>query len=59
MRSIAARRSAKELDNAGLLGREQLVPEQVEIDERVAYLGFGDSAVLCARRGPSLHDDLE
>ena len=38
----------QQLDDARLLGREQFVPERIELDERVAHLGFADVAVVFA-----------
>ena len=42
----------QQLDDARLLGREQLVPQRIEADQRLADLRLGDAAVLlrCAAR---------
>ena len=48
----------QQLDDARLLGREEFVPESIELDERVAHLGLADVAVVFARCRPGLHDHL-
>jgi hypothetical protein len=48
----------EQVDDASLLGGEQLIPERVEPFERIAYFGLS-KAIYCASRGaPSLDDDL-
>jgi hypothetical protein len=42
----------QQLDDARLLGREDLVPERVELKERVLDLRLGDGVVLAARGPP-------
>jgi hypothetical protein len=48
----------EQLDDPRLLGREQLVPQRVELQQRFPRLGLGDGVVLGPRRAPGAHDDL-
>ena len=46
------------LDDARLLGREELVPERIKLQERVAGPGLGGTVILIACRAPGGDDDL-
>jgi hypothetical protein len=48
----------EELDDARLLGREQLVPDRGEVGARDRDLALGDLVVLSLRRSPSPRHDL-
>ena len=48
----------QQLDNAILFGWEELVPDRVELFERVAHLGFGDVVDFAARRAPCADHDF-
>jgi hypothetical protein len=46
------------LDDARLLGPEELVPERVEGEESIPDLDFGDGVVVVPRGPPCAHDDI-
>ena len=48
----------EQLHNAGLLGREQLVPQQIEPGQRLAHLGFVDALHRLTCCAPSADDDF-
>ena len=57
----------EKLENARLLGGEQLVPHRIEAQQRLAHLGLGSSRTIracsagtsCRRRQVARFDDLE
>jgi hypothetical protein len=48
----------EELNDACLLGGEELVPERIEPLQRLAYLGFRNVAPSLPCRPPGPHDDF-
>ena len=48
----------QKLDDAGLLGREQFVPQRIEFHQGVPDFALGDAAVLFPARFPGGDDDL-
>ena len=48
----------EQLNDARLLGREELVPQRVELQERVPNLRLGDAVVLRVRAAPGPNYDL-
>src|SRR5205085_1507818 len=48
----------QQLDDAGLFGREELIPERVEVFESVAHLGLGDFVDLQPCLPPSANNDF-
>ena len=48
----------QKLDNAGLLGRKEFVPEWIQLDEGGSDFRFADAAVVCSRGRPGFHDHL-
>ena len=48
----------QQLHDPRLLGREQLVPQRVELQQRLPHLVLGDVVLLGPRRAPRADDDL-
>src|SRR4051794_30588715 len=48
----------QQLDDPGLLSREELVPKRVEAFESLAHLGLRDDVVLPLRCAPCPNDDF-
>jgi len=48
----------QQLNDTRLLGREELVPQRVQLSERVTHLSLRDRVVLAPRRPPSANDDF-
>ena len=48
----------QQFNDAGLLGREQLIPDRLELKEGAADLTLGEIPVGLAGRAPGLDDDF-
>ncbi|WP_287179231.1 hypothetical protein, partial [Mesorhizobium sp.] len=48
----------QKLDDAGLLGREELIPEWIQLNEGFTDLGFSDVGIVLSRGHPGLYDHL-
>jgi hypothetical protein len=48
----------QQLHDPRLLGREELVPARIELEQRLPRLGLGDVVALRPRRAPGSYDDL-
>ncbi|WP_287188152.1 hypothetical protein, partial [Mesorhizobium sp.] len=44
------------LDDAGLLGREELIPEWIQLDEGFTDLGFSDAGIVLSHGHPGVYD---
>ncbi|RWB06376.1 hypothetical protein [Mesorhizobium sp.] len=46
----------QKLDDAGLLGREELIPEWIQLDEGFTDLGFSDAGIVLSHGHPGVYD---